>query len=147
MARQAEAGFEDCVRSSFARQHIMAMIGAQLVHVAAGEVDVALPYRNDLTQQHGVIHAGVLSTVLDTACGYAGYTLMPADSAILTVEFTMNLLASSNTSVLARGRVLRAGRTITFCEGRAVEAGPDGERLIATMSATLMCVRDRELLG
>lgn len=77
MALQAEAGFEDRVRSSFARQQIMATIGARLLHVAPGEIDVELPYRNDLTQQHGFLHAGVLSAILDTACGYAGYTLWP----------------------------------------------------------------------
>lgn len=115
--------------------------------MAAGEIDVELPYRTDLTQQHGFLHAGVLSAVLDTACGYAGYTLMPADSAILTIEFKTTLLTSTKRSVRARGRVLRAGRTITFCEGKAVEADSGGERLIATMTATLMCVRDRGLLG
>lgn len=140
----SDPNFEQRVRDSFARQNIMKTIGAQLVHVAPGEVDIGLDYRDDLTQQHGFIHAGIIGTILDSACGYAAFTLMPADAAVLTVEYKINLLApAQGTKFMARARVTRAGRTLTVCSADAFAHSRTGDKLIATMLATIMTVIDR----
>lgn len=132
------------VRASFARQAVMKTIGATLAHVAPGEVDIELPFRQDLTQQHGFLHAGVVTTIADSACGYAAFTLMPADAAVLTVEYKVNLPAPARGErVVARGRVLRPGQTLTVCRADVAAVGDGGERLVATMLATLMAVRGR----
>src|SRR5204863_7700442 len=110
--------FDARVRSSFARQRFMATIGARLTRVAAGEVDIEVDVRDDLTQQHGFLHAGVLAAAADSACGYAALSLMPAGAAVLSVEFKINLLAPAvGERVVARGRVIRGGKTITVCWG------------------------------
>jgi uncharacterized protein (TIGR00369 family) len=120
----------------------MAMIGAELVHVAAGEVDIELPIVEALGQQNGFVHAGVVAGVTDSACGYAAATLMEADVDVLTAEFKINLLAPAQGKRLAaRGRVLRAGRTLTVCRGEAFALAGDKEILVATMLATMMTVR------
>ncbi len=139
-----DPGFETRVRASFERQRMMATLGATLERVAPGEVDVRLPFRNDLTQQHGFLHAGATSTVLDSACGYAALTLMPAGAAVLTVEFKVNLIAPGRgEAVVARGRVLRAGRTLTTCFGEAFAVEDGRERLVMSMLSTMMTVTDR----
>ena len=137
--------YERRVRESFLKQKLMRTIGANLTSVLAGEVEIALPYRDDLTQQHGFIHAGVVATLADTACGYAAYSLMAPDAAVLTVEYKINLLSPAlGDSLLARGKVTKAGRTLTVCSGD-VFALKDGERkLVATMLTTMMSIRDRE---
>ncbi len=142
-----DSAFEARVRSSFERQTIMATIGARLERVAPGEVAIRLPVRADLSQQHGFLHAGVLTTIVDSACGYAALTLMPPDAAVLSVEFKVNLLApAAGVAVLARGRVLKAGRTITVCTGEVVAIDAAGaEKLVATMTATMMVVQGRGL--
>jgi len=140
----ADPEFELRVRASFARQRMMATLGATLERVAPGEVDIRLPFRADLTQQHGFLHAGAMATVVDSACGYAALTLMPRDAALLTVEFKVNLVApGKGESVVARGRVVRAGRTLTTCAGDvfAVELGE--EKLVLTMLATEMTLKGR----
>ena len=140
-----DPGYEARVRESFARQQVMATLGARLARVAPGEVDMELPFREDLTQQHGFLHAGVLATVLDSACGYAAFTLMPAEAAVMSVEFKLNLLAPARGErVIARARVKKAGRTITVCEadGFAVRGGE--EKLVASMVGTMMTVVGRE---
>ena len=91
-----DAAFERRVRDSFIRQSVMATLGATLERVGPGEVDIALPYRADLGQQHGFLHAGILATILDSACGYAAFTLMPEDHAVLSVEFKVTLLAPAS---------------------------------------------------
>lgn len=140
-----DPAFEARVRGSFARQRVMDTLGARLVRVDPGEVEVELPYREDLTQQHGFLHAGIVTTVLDSACGYAAFSLMPADAAVLSIEFKTNLLAPARGELLrARGRVVRAGRTITVCEGEAWMLDAGEERHVATMLATMMAVRGRE---
>lgn len=142
--RPTAQDFQARVQASFARQRMMATLGATLERVAPGEVDIRLPFRDDLTQQHGFLHAGAMTTAVDSACGYAALTLMPPGTAVLTVEFKVNLLApGKGEAVLARGRVLRAGRTLTTCIGDvfAVEGGE--EKLVLTMLATMMTVRDR----
>ncbi len=113
----------------------MATIGATLSRVAPGEVDIELPFRTDLLQQAGALHAGVVSAIADTACGYAALTLMPAGSEVWSVEFKINLLApAAGRRFLARGRVVRSGRTLTVC---SAEVATD-ERVVATMTGTFI---------
>jgi len=132
---------EDRVRASFARQGLMATLGARLVHVAAGAVDLELTFDERLTQQDGYLHAGALTAALDSACGYAALTPMPEDAAVLTVEFKVNLLApAAGERFLPRGRFVRAGRTLTVCRGDAVAVTADEERHVATMTATMMAL-------
>ena len=110
----ADAGFEARTRESFAKQGAMAHLGAVLGRVEPGYVEIALPFRAELSQQHGFFHAGIVATVADSAGGYAAYTLYPADAGVLTVEFKVNLMAPADGErIVAAGRVIRAGRTIT----------------------------------
>lgn len=140
--------FEARVRRSFAAQRVMETIGARLARVAPGEVDVELPFRDDLTQQNGFLHAGIVSTVLDSACGYAAFTLMPADAGVLSIEFKVNLLAPAmGERVVARARVVRAGRTISVCTADAFAIRDGAERHVSTMTATMMTVPSRENVG
>ena len=136
--------FEARVRASFARQEFMATLGARLELVAPGEVTIRLPYRTDLTQQHGFLHAGAVTSVVDSACGYAALTLMEPGTAVLSVEFKVNLLApAAGKEFLAIGKVVRTGRTITVCSGelRAVDDGR--ETVVAMLQGTMMAVRDK----
>jgi len=129
------------IRRSFARQGYMTVIGAELVHVAAGEVDIVLPFSEGLTQQDGYIHAGVVAGATDSACGYAALTMMEANAEVLTVEFKINLLApAAGERLVARGRVLRSGRTLTVCRGDAVMMSDGEEKHVATLTATLMAI-------
>jgi uncharacterized protein (TIGR00369 family) len=137
--------FESRVRASFARQQLMHTLGAVLTLVEPGAVEIELPYRADLTQQHGFLHAGVVASALDSACGYAAFSLMPADAAVLSIEFKVNLLAPARGErLISRAEVKRAGRTVSVCtaDAHAVEGGRS--TLVATMLATMMCVRGRE---
>jgi len=138
-------GFEARVRASFARQRVMETIGAALTRVEAGAVEIALPYRADLTQQHGFVHAGIVATILDSACGYAAFSLMPADAAVLTVEYKINLLRpAQGDRLVARGRVVRAGKTLTVCTGDVVARTGGQENVVATMLATVMAIPQRD---
>jgi uncharacterized protein (TIGR00369 family) len=122
----------------------MATLGVSLVRVEPGEVDVELHPRDDLTQQHGFLHAGVLASAADSACGYAALSLMPQNAAVLSVEFKINMLApAAGDRFVARGRVIRAGKTVTVCWGDVISHTGDSEKLVATMVATMMTVRDR----
>lgn len=144
----ADADFEERVRESFARQQLMHTLGARLTRVEPGIVEIELPYRTNLTQQHGFLHAGVVASVLDSACGYAAFTLMPADAAVLSVEFKVNLLAPARGDrLLARAEVKRAGRTVTVCTADAFAFTGEQSKVVATMLATMMCVRGREDLA
>lgn len=139
-----DPGYETRVRESYARQAAMATIGARLVDVQPGLVTIELPYRADLTQQHGFMHAGILATVMDSACGYAAFSLMDAHAGVLTVEYKVNLMAPAKGEFfLANSRVLRAGRTLTVCHGEAIAV--DGERrvVVAAIQATIMALYDR----
>jgi uncharacterized protein (TIGR00369 family) len=141
-----DAHVEARVRESFARQGYMAAIGAELVHVAAGEVDIEVPFSERLTQQDGYLHAGVVAGAADSACGYAALTTMDARAEVLTVEFKINLLApAAGERLVARGRVLRAGRTLTVCRGDAVTIsdGQDKHVATATMIAVMRSGSDR----
>jgi uncharacterized protein (TIGR00369 family) len=135
----SEATIVERVHASFARQGVMATLGAELGEVAAGRVAIAVPVEPRLSQQHGFLHAGVVATVLDSACGYAALTLMPSDAEVLTVELKINLLApAAGDRVVAEGEVVRAGGTLTTCRGDAY-AEQDGERThVATMLATMV---------
>ena len=128
------------VRKSFDAQALMRLLGASLERVEPGEVDIALRRRPDLTQQHGYLHAGVLTAIADSACGYAAYTLMPADSEVLSVEFKLNLLRPADGErFVARGRVLRAGRTLTVAAADVMaRTGSSAGTVVATMLATLI---------
>ena len=146
----ADPDFRARTQASFAAQPAMATIGARLESVAAGEVVVAMPHRADLSQQHGYLHAGIVATALDSACGYAAYTLMPAEAAVLTIEFKINLMAPARGPLLRfEGRVTKAGRTISVVDGRALQRNDDGadDTLIATMTATVMTVLGRGIRG
>ncbi|HKW10534.1 MAG TPA: PaaI family thioesterase [Gemmatimonadaceae bacterium] len=132
------------VRLSFGEQRAMAMIGASLGTVAPGAVDVVLPFRDDLTQQDGFLHAGIVAAIADSSCGYAAYTLMPASARVLSIEFKLNLLAPAVGERLeARGRVIRSGSTITVCRADVAAITGESEKLVATMIGTMMCVGDR----
>lgn len=142
----ANIDFARRVRDSFARQGAMHTLGAELSLLEPGAVDVCLDWAPGLTQQHGFLHAGMVSTALDSACGYAGLTLMPADAAVLTIEFKINLLApAKGQRFRMEGRVIKPGRTIIVTEGRAYAIDEGREKLIATMGCTLMCVQGRDL--
>lgn len=127
------------VRGSFDRQAAMRTIGASLIRLEPGYADIRLPYREDLTQQHGFIHGGITGMIADSACGYAGYSMMPADASVLTVEYKINMLApGAGDALIARGRVLKPGRSlvITQCDVYAVK--DNEEKLCAVMLQTLM---------
>jgi uncharacterized protein (TIGR00369 family) len=137
--------FAERVRASFARQGAMHTIGASLAEVAPGRVVIELPWQEALTQQHGFLHAGMVATALDSACGYAASSLMPADAGVLTIEYKINLLAPAQGSRFRmEGLVVKPGRTITVSEGRAYALHEGRERLIATMGATLMTITGRD---
>ena len=133
--------FERRVRESFSRQGLMKHLGAELVELTAGHATIRVPFRMELTQQHNYFHAGVSGAIADSACGYAAYTLMPAESSVLTVEYKLNLLAPAEGDELtARARVLRSGRTLKVCTAD-VHTKKDGKEVYcATMLATIMCL-------
>jgi len=137
------------VRESFDKQQVMRTLGARLRRVEPGEVEIELPYREALTQQHGFLHAGVVTAVLDSTCGYAAFSLMPAGAGVLSVEFKVNLLAPARGELLiAKGRVLRAGRTLSVCQADATMRSGTQDTPVATMLATIMTVTARsEVVG
>lgn len=133
------------VRASFDRQAAMKTIGAKLTAAEAGWVVIELPWAQPLTQQHGFLHAGMVATALDSACGYAGFSLMPADAAVLTIEYKINMLApAKGQRFRMEGLVIKPGRTVTVAEGKAFAVDDGKEKLIATMACTLMAVFGRD---
>ncbi len=142
-----DPGFRQRLHDSFGRQGVMHTLGAQLEVAEAGRVVIVMAHKPGLTQQHGFLHAGIVSTALDSACGYAAFTLMPADAAVLTIEFKVNLLAPARGPWFRiEGLVVKAGRTISVAEGKAWQHEAGGaETLCATMTATLMTVQGRGL--
>ena len=127
------------VRESFARQSLMATLGAEIVHVGPGEVDIALPFSRQLSQQNGFMHAGAIASVADSANGYAALTLCPPDTDVLAVEFKINLLAPANAPrFVAEGRVLRSGRTLTACLAQVYGVQGEERVLVATMLSTII---------
>jgi uncharacterized protein (TIGR00369 family) len=127
--------FASRCRDSFGRQKAMALIGASLTRVDPGAVEIALPYRDDITQQKGFVHGGIIGMIADTACGYAAFSLMPADCSLVTVEYKINILAPAQGDLVARGGVVKAGRTLTIARA---EVYAQGSKHVATMQQTLM---------
>jgi len=123
----------------------MKTINASIIAVRPGEIELEFPYQSNLTQQHGFIHAGIVSTVLDTACGYAAFTLMPENAAVLSIEFKVNFLSpAKGERFRAVGKVRKPGRNITVTEGELFSHIEDEQKLVATMVGTMMSVYGRE---
>ena len=143
MHQPRNPSFAEEIKQSFAKQTIMGLIGAQLSRVEPGIIEITLPYRPDLAQQHGYLHAGIVTTIADSACGYAAYSLMPPESEVLSVEFKVNLLRPAKGETFhAVAEVVKAGKTLTVV--RADVFGMDHEdrrELIATMLGTMICIR------
>jgi uncharacterized protein (TIGR00369 family) len=136
--------FEGSVRRSFESLTLMQTLGARLVSVAPGEVEIELPFREDLTQQHGFVAAAALTAIVDVACGYAAMTLMPDGASVLTIEYKVNFLSPARGQrMLARGRVVRPGHTVTVCSGDVVALTDGAEKPVATMLATMATVHPR----
>lgn len=137
--KASNPAFADEVRWSFAKQAIMGLIGGELTRVEPGVVEISLPYRADLTQQDGYVHAGIVTTIADSACGYAAYTLMPPESEVLAVEFKVNLLRpAKGEKFVARAEVIKPGRTLTVVRADVFATGGDEQQLVATMQGTMM---------
>jgi uncharacterized protein (TIGR00369 family) len=133
------------IRSSFARQGLMRTLGATLGRVAPGQVDISLVPGPDVSQQHGFVHAGAVSAIADSAAGYAALTVMPPDRGVLTTEFKINFLApATGERIVARGRVVKAGRTLTLAQADVFAESDGRERLVALLTATLMAVEGRD---
>jgi len=133
------------VQASFARQRIMALLGAALERIEPGECEIRLPFKNDLCQQHGFFHGGVIGTIADSAGGYAGFSLMAQDSSVLTVEYKLNLLAPADGDCLiARGQVIRPGRTLVVTRADVAVVKDGRETLCATLLQTLMTMHGRK---
>ena len=132
-------GFEEELRRSFSKQIVMALIGAELTRVEPGIVEITLPYRDDLTQQHGYVHAGIITTIADSACGYAAYTLMPPGSDVLAVEFKVNLLRpAKGERFVATAEVVKSGRTLTVVRADVQAVSGAQRELVAIMQSTMM---------
>jgi uncharacterized protein (TIGR00369 family) len=141
--KPVDPNYAERVRTSFARQPVMGFIGAQLVALQPGYCEIRLPYRVALTQQDGFFHAGIISTIADSAGGYAGYTLMPADSRVLTVEYKINLLApGKGEQLIARGQVIKTGRTLMIARADVGVMRNGAETLCATLLQTLISLMD-----
>lgn len=139
MKKPPDPHFAARVRASFAKQKLMTTIGATLETVEAGAVSIRLPFRDDLTQQHGFMHAGAIASVADSACGYAALSLMPAYAGVLSIEFKINMLSpAKGESLVARGQVIRAGRTIMVCRADVYSITGNEEKLVAAMQGTMM---------
>src|SRR5215213_7227782 len=133
--------FERRVRESFARQRAMETFGARLLRAAPGEVEIGVDFDEAFTQQHGYLHAGLVTAMVDTACGYAALSLTEPGAEVLSVEFKLNLLSpAAGERFVARARVVRAGRNLTVCAGVFYSLKDGGEKLVATMLATMMKV-------
>jgi uncharacterized protein (TIGR00369 family) len=140
-----DPGYAERVAHSFARQGIMATLGASLVRIAPGAVEIALPIAPGISQQHGFAHAGAVATIADSAAGYAALTLMAPSAGVLTAEFKINLVApAAGERLLASGRVLKAGRTLTLAQAEVHAEQGERRRLVALLTATLMAVEGRE---
>jgi len=138
-------GYRAATIAMFDGQPAMRTLGIVIVRLAPGEVELAMLHSAAFTQQNGFVHAGIITAGLDSACGIAAFTLMPEGSDILTVEFKTNLLApAKGERFVFRGVVVKPGRTLTVCDGRAYAEQDGGETLIATMTGTLMALPRRE---
>lgn len=139
----SDPNFEARVRSSADRQVLLTTMGASLALVRPGEIHVETPYDTRFSQQDGFLHGGIVAAMLDTACGYAAFTLMPANSRVLAVEFKVNLLSPARGDLFrAEGHVIKPGRTLTVCEGRLLAIHKGQETLCALMQATMICIQE-----
>lgn len=130
---------EQRIRDSFSRQQALTLIGASLVAVREGEIEVALPYRPEVTQQHGFVHGGVVGMIADVACGYAALSLMPVGAAVLTAEYKINLMApAKGERLVAVGRVVRRGRKLMVCLGEVFAEEGGKRKQVALMTASMM---------
>ncbi|HEY6119303.1 MAG TPA: PaaI family thioesterase [Pyrinomonadaceae bacterium] len=143
LVEPANPDFAEEVRLSFARQAIMQSIGAELGRIEPGFVEIRLPYRSDLTQQHRYLHAGIVTTIADSACGYAAFSLMPKNSEVLSVEFKVNLLRPAKGDLfLAQATVIKAGKTLTVVRADVFSVAQDSKKqLVATMMGTMICLQ------
>ena len=133
--------FAQEIKQSFSKQTIMSLIDAELTRVDPGLVEITLPYRADLAQQHGYLHAGIVTTIADSACGYAAYTLMPHGSEVLSVEFKVNLLRPAKGETFsALAEVVKSGKTLTVVRADVFAIDADRRELIATMLGTMICL-------
>ena len=140
-----DPAFDQRVRASFARQTAMATLGVELAEVAPGRVVLQMPWAARLTQQHGFLHGGVIGAALDSACGYAASSLMAADVGVLSIEYKVSFLAPARGERFrVVGEVVKAGRNLSFSEARAYAIDGGREKLVATMSSTLMSVAGRD---
>lgn len=146
MRREIEIpGYEDRVRASFAKQGLMSTLGATLVNVAPGLVEIAIRPAPAISQQHGFVHAGAVSAIADTAAGYAALSLMPLDRGVLTTEFKINLVAPAvGDRIVARGKVVKAGRALTLAQTEVFAESGGQQKLIALLTATLMAIEGRD---
>jgi uncharacterized protein (TIGR00369 family) len=137
--------FQARVEASFAKQGLMTSLGASLGQIAPGMVEIALPASPSVSQQHGFIHAGAIAAIADSAAGYAALTLMPAGVGVLTTEFKINLVAPANGDrIIARGRVVKAGRTLTLAQSEVTTENATEEKLVGLLTSTLMTIEGRE---
>lgn len=141
--------YRDSIQSSFESQGLMSTLGAALVHIAPGEVDIAITPSQHISQQHGLVHAGALASIADSAAGYAALSLMPADAGVLTTEFKINLVRpAQGKRIIARGRVIKAGQTLTLAQSDVCAEIDGQEKLVALLTATLMRIEGRaEIIG
>jgi uncharacterized protein (TIGR00369 family) len=139
-----DPAWEAKVRASFARQTVMETIGARVASLQPGHCEIEMPYRADLCQQHGYLHAGITTMIADSAAGYAAFSLMPAGASVLTVEFKVNLMApAAGERFLASGRVVRPGRTLMVVEAEVVAEDKGARKPVAQMLATMMCLEGK----
>jgi uncharacterized protein (TIGR00369 family) len=135
---------EQRVRESFSRQGLMRHLGAEVTRLAPGECEIRVPFRQELTQQHGYFHAGVTAAIADSASGYAAYSLMPSNYSVLTVEYKINLVApAAGNALIARARVMRSGKTLKVCTADVFAVKDGAETLCATTLSTIMAMADR----
>lgn len=140
-----DSDFEQRVRESFARQGLIDTLNGKIAHISPGELHIEAPFDERFTQQDGFLHAGVVTTLMDSACGYAAYTLMPAGSRVLSVEFKINFLNPAlGERFRAEGRVAKSGKTISVCEGKLFALQNEQEKLVAMMQATMICIREEK---
>jgi uncharacterized protein (TIGR00369 family) len=133
------SNYVEHIEQGFARQAVMEKIKAYLIRIEPGQVEIGLNFREDLTQQHGYLHAGIVTTIVDSACGFAAFSLMPPDSEVLTVEYKVNLVApAKGERFIATGRVIKPGRTLTVCSGEVIAIEGEEKRLIAMMQTTMI---------
>jgi uncharacterized protein (TIGR00369 family) len=143
-----DPAFRARIQASFEKQGLMSTLGASIVRISPGAVEIALPASPSVSQQHGFIHAGAVAAVADTAAGYAALSLMPPRVGVLTTEFKINLVApATGDRILARGRIVKAGRTLTLAQTEVVAESAGEEKLVALLTATLMAIEGRDAIA